>query len=176
MMRKLSMEELNRVSLEQYQLVEKIPVVCILDNIRSQHNIGSIFRTADAFSVEKIYLCGITATPPNREISKTALGATESVPWQYVDNTNEIIVQLKSEGYVPIAIEQAEGSVALKNFTPEAGKKYALIFGNEVMGVDDSVMQLVDTCLEIPQMGTKHSLNVSITAGIVLYYLFSKFR
>lgn len=170
------MDELNRVSVDEYQQAEKVPVVCILDNIRSQHNIGSIFRTADAFSVEKLYLCGITATPPNREISKTALGATESVSWQYVQDAMELVIQLKAEGYIPVAVEQAEGSTALRDFTPDPGKKYALIFGNEVMGVDDKVMEVIDDCIEIPQMGTKHSLNVSVTAGIVLYYLFTKFR
>ncbi len=175
-MRKLSMEELNRLSVDEYHEMEKLPFVCILDNIRSQHNIGSIFRTADAFGIGRLYLCGITAVPPNREISKTALGATESVPWQYANDTREIVIQLKSEGYILVAVEQAEDSVALWEFSPEADKKYAFIFGNEVMGVDDLVMQEVDSCIEIPQMGTKHSLNVSVTAGIVLYYLFSKFR
>ncbi len=168
-MRKLQMDELNRVSVEKFKELQKLPLVCILDNIRSQHNIGSIFRTADAFRVQELVLCGITATPPNREIHKTALGATESMQWQYVEHAADAVKKLKSEGYRIIAIEQAENSIALEQFLPQAGEKIALVFGNEVLGVSDEVMNLLDGCIEIPQFGTKHSLNVSITAGIVLW-------
>jgi len=175
-MRKLSMDELNRVSVEKFSELEKIPLICVLDNIRSQHNIGSIFRTSDAFRIEELYLCGITATPPNREINKSALGATESVRWQYFENTQLAIGKLKKEGYRIIAIEQAQGSVDLESYTPDPSEKVALVFGNEVSGVSDEVMQLVDACLEIPQFGTKHSFNVSVTAAIVMYHFFLKFK
>lgn len=171
-MRKLSMDELNRVSVEKFNQLEKIPVICVLDNIRSQHNIGSVFRTADAFRVKELYLCGITATPPNREINKSALGATESVKWQYFDETSLAVELLKSAGYKIIAIEQAEESIMLDQYTPESSEKIAFVFGNEVNGVSDEVMQLVDECIEIPQFGTKHSFNVSVTAGIVLWFYY----
>jgi 23S rRNA (guanosine2251-2'-O)-methyltransferase len=170
------MEELGRVNADQFRQMEKSPVICVLDNIRSQHNIGSIFRTADAFRLEKILLCGITATPPNREIQKTALGSTESMDWQYYEDTTSAIQLLKTNGYRIIAIEQAEGSIPLQKFSFEAGSKIALVFGNEVAGVSEEVMELIDECVEIPQFGTKHSLNVSITAGIVIWHCASFFH
>jgi len=169
------MDELGRVNAEQFRQLQKHPLICVLDNIRSQHNIGSVFRTADAFRLEKIFLCGITATPPNREIQKTALGSTESMDWQYFEDTVMAIRQLKSTGYRIIAIEQAEGSIHLQKFSIEPGTKLALVFGNEVDGVSEEVMQLVDGCVEIPQFGTKHSLNVSITAGIIIWHCVSFF-
>ena len=170
-MRKLGMDELNRVSVEDFSSLEKLPVVCVLDNIRSQHNIGSIFRTSDAFRISEILLCGITATPPNREIQKSALGATESVTWQYFQETSEAISYLKVSGYQIIAVEQAVGSVNLGDFKPQKNDRIALVFGNEINGVSDQIMEIVDGCIEIPQFGTKHSFNVSVTAGIVLYHL-----
>jgi 23S rRNA (guanosine2251-2'-O)-methyltransferase len=175
-MRKLSMDELNRVSVEKFLLLEKLPVICVLDNVRSQHNIGSIFRTSDAFRIEELYLCGITATPPNREINKSALGATESVKWQYFTETSEAIDSLKRSGYKIVAIEQAEGSIPLEDFIPEVTDKIALVFGNEVYGVSDEIMEKVDICVEIPQFGTKHSFNVSVTAAIVLYQFYINFK
>ncbi len=170
------MDELNRVSVEKFNQLDKLPVICILDNIRSQHNIGSIFRTSDAFRIREIFLCGITATPPNREINKSALGATESVKWQYFDDTLLAVEQLKTEGYKIIAVEQAAGSIILEEYIPRPDEKVALVFGNEVNGVSDNVMDMVDACIEIPQFGTKHSFNVSVTAAIVLYqfYISSK--
>lgn len=178
-MRKLKLEELGRISVDDFKSVEKIPVVVILDNIRSMHNIGSVFRTSDAFLIEKVYLCGITATPPNKEIRKTALGATESVDWEYVEEINELIPQLKSDGFKILSIEQTEGSTSLSDFLDcrQAGEliekeKFAVIFGNEVDGVQQSVIDQSDFCLEIPQGGTKHSLNVSVCAGIVLWEFF----
>jgi len=167
------MDELNRVSVEKFNQLDKLPIVCILDNVRSQHNIGSIFRTSDAFRIEEIYLCGITATPPNREINKSALGATESVKWQYFADTSAAVDQLKKAGYKIIAIEQAVGSIILEDYTPVITDKTALVFGNEVDGVSDSVMDKVDACVEIPQFGTKHSFNVSVTAAIVLYQFYT---
>ena len=175
-MRKLSMDELNRVSVEKFILLEKLPVICVLDNVRSQHNIGSIFRTSDAFRIEELYLCGITATPPNREINKSALGATESVKWQYFAETSAAIYQLKAAGYKIVAIEQAEESVPLEDFIPDAADRVALVFGNEVSGVSEDVMEMVDTCVEIPQFGTKHSFNVSVTAAIVLYQFYTRLK
>ena len=175
-MRKLNMDELNRVSVEKFNLLDKLPVICILDNIRSQHNIGSIFRTSDAFRIKEIYLCGITATPPNREINKSALGATESVKWQYHAETCSAIELLKKEGYLIVAVEQAAGSVILEDFIPDPAKNIALVFGNEVSGVSDDVMKLVDACIEIPQFGTKHSFNVSVTAAIVLYQFYTRLK
>jgi 23S rRNA (guanosine2251-2'-O)-methyltransferase len=175
-MRKLSMDELNRVSVEKFTQLEKLPVICVLDNIRSQHNIGSIFRTSDAFRIEELYLCGITATPPNREINKSALGATESVKWQYFADTSEAVDQLKKDGYKIIAVEQAVGSINLEDFIPDTSRKTALVFGNEVTGVSEDVMEMVDACIEIPQFGTKHSFNVSVTAAIVLYQFYSSLR
>jgi 23S rRNA (guanosine2251-2'-O)-methyltransferase len=175
-MRKLSMDELNRVSVEKFTQLAKLPVICVLDNIRSQHNIGSIFRTSDAFRIEELYLCGITATPPNREINKSALGATESVKWQYFADTSEAVNQLKKDGYKIIAVEQAVGSINLEDYTPDTSRKIALVFGNEVTGVIEDVMDLVDTCIEIPQFGTKHSFNVSVTAAIVLYQFYTSLK
>lgn len=168
-MKKLSMEELERMTISQFKESDKIPVTVILDNVRSQHNIGSIFRTADAFRIERIHLCGITATPPNREINKTALGATESVEWKYHTTTRESVEELRSQGYVIIAIEQAEGSIAVKSLNKIISSKNAIIFGNEVHGVDDEIMQLCDYCVEIPQYGTKHSLNIAVSAGIAIW-------
>jgi 23S rRNA (guanosine2251-2'-O)-methyltransferase len=175
-MRKLSMDELNRVSVEKFTQLEKLPVICVLDNIRSQHNIGSIFRTSDAFRIEELYLCGITAIPPNREINKSALGATESVKWQYFADTSEAVDQLKKDGYKIIAIEQAVGSINLEDYAPDTSAKIALVFGNEVTGVGEDVMEMVDACIEIPQFGTKHSFNVSVTAAIVLYQFYTSLK
>lgn len=168
------MEELDRLSVNEFRQADKLKVVVVLDNIRSQHNIGSIFRTADAFRIECIHLCGITATPPNREIQKTALGATESVEWKYYEKTCNSIEELKKEGYRIIAIEQADESIKINDFNPCISSKIAIVFGNEVFGVDDEVMQICDECIEIPQYGTKHSLNVSVTAGIVIWNIFNK--
>jgi len=175
-MRKLSTDELNRVSIEKFDQLDKLPVVCVLDNIRSQHNIGSIFRTSDAFRVSELYLCGITATPPNREINKSALGATESVKWQYFEDTLIAINHLKLEGFKIIAIEQAVESVFLEDYIPEISEKVALVFGNEVMGVSEQIMDEIDACIEIPQFGTKHSFNVSVTAAIVLYQFYLRLK
>lgn len=168
------MEELDRLSVSQFKESKKAPVVIVLDNIRSQHNIGSIFRTADAFRIECIHLCGITATPPNREIQKTALGATESVEWKYFPSTLESIKELQSGGYEIVAIEQAEGSISIKDFEPNRYKNIGIIFGNEINGVDDEIMDLIDHCIEIPQYGTKHSLNVSVAAGITIWEICHK--
>ncbi len=173
-MKKLKLEELGRISAEEYKEVGKIPVVIILDNVRSLHNVGSAFRTADAFRVEKIYLTGITGTPPNREIQKTALGATESVPWEYVSTPEELAAKLKREGYVIAAIEQTDESTPLNTFSPEPGKHYALVFGNEVNGVSEPVIDLSDMAIEIPQRGSKHSLNVSVCLGIVVWHFFNQ--
>jgi tRNA G18 (ribose-2'-O)-methylase SpoU len=174
-MRKIENSELNRLSVNEFKKSKKIPLVIILDNIRSQHNIGSVFRTSDAFRIEKIYLCGITATPPHREIHKAALGATESVDWQYIENTGTLIQQLKEEGYTIFAIEQAEGSILVDDFQYDYTAPLAVVFGNEVNGVDEEVMELVDGSIEIPQYGTKHSLNISVSAGIVIWELFKRF-
>lgn len=168
-MRKLKTEELGRISTEQFKKSKKIPLIIVLDNIRSLNNIGSIFRTADAFRVEGIYLCGITACPPHREIHKTALGASESVDWKYFKTTLESVISLKEAGYKIISLEQAEDSTLLHNFKTENNEKYALILGNEVKGVDDIIIENSDICLEIPQFGTKHSFNVTISAGIAIY-------
>lgn len=175
-MRKLNMDELKRVSVEKYPELGKLPVICVLDNVRSQHNIGSIFRTSDAFRIEELYLCGITATPPNREINKSALGATESVKWQYFADTSLAVEQLKHAGYKVIAIEQALNSVDLEEYTSGVSEKIALVFGNEVDGVSETVMEIVDACIEIPQFGTKHSFNVSVTAAIVMYHFYTKLK
>jgi 23S rRNA (guanosine2251-2'-O)-methyltransferase len=173
-MRKLKLDELNRVSVDEFKAQQKLPVAVVLDNVRSMHNVGSVFRTGDGFAVEQICLCGITSQPPHREIEKTALGATQSVNWAYYTDTLQAVEHLRSEGYQIIAIEQAENSVMLNDFKPEAGQKYALIFGNEVNGVSDDIMIGVDTCLEIPQFGTKHSFNIVVSAGIVLWDFFAK--
>lgn len=172
--RKLSMEELGRKDAERFKASEKFPLVLVLDNIRSMMNTGSVFRTADAFLLEGIVLCGITASPPHREIHRTALGATESVSWKYAAETTMAIRKLREEGYQVWALEQTTGSVDLKHFQPRANAKYALVFGNEVKGVDSQVLDLCDGCIEIPQFGTKHSLNISVTAGIVVWDFFNK--
>ncbi len=168
------MDELGRKTPELFRSAEKVPFIIVLDNIRSMMNTGSVFRTADAFLLEGIILCGFTATPPHREIHKTALGATESVSWQYVKQTEDAVKQLKTDGYEVIAAEQTTGSQSLKKFLPRKNRKYALVFGNEVKGISDEVLGLCDHALEIPQFGTKHSLNVSVSAGIVIWDMFSK--
>ncbi|HVS91010.1 MAG TPA: RNA methyltransferase [Mucilaginibacter sp.] len=173
-MRKLKLDELNRASVSAFKQQQKLPVVVVLDNVRSMHNVGSVFRTCDGFAIEKIYLCGITGQPPHREIEKTALGATQSIDWTYCANTLQAVQELRKSGYILVAIEQAEKSIALNEFEAEGGKKYALIFGNEVNGVSDEVMQNIDVCIEIPQFGTKHSFNVVVSAGIVLWDFFCK--
>jgi len=175
-MQKLKLDELNRVGVEEFKTQDKLPVVVILDNVRSMHNVGSAFRTGDGFAIEKMILCGITATPPHREIEKTALGATQSVDWLHYDDTLDAINELKANGYEIIAIEQAAGSIMLNTFKPDTTKKYALIFGNEVNGVSDEVMAVIDKCIEIPQFGTKHSFNIVISAGIVLWDFYAKLR
>lgn len=172
--RKLSMDDLNRLSVEDFKNVEKNPFVFVLDDIRSLNNVGSVFRTADAFRAQKIYLCGLTGTPPHRDITKTALGADESVEWEHSSDALALIQKLKSEGYKIAALEQAEGSVMLNDFEPLASDRYAFVLGNEVFGVSDSLIEQCDVCLEIPQFGTKHSLNVSVSAGIVAWDFVSK--
>ena len=173
-MRKLLNEELGRMSVGQYREAEKSPFVIVLDNVRSGSNVGSVFRTADAFRAERIFLCGITAKPPHRDINKTALGATESVVWDYYPETIEAVNRLKAEGYTIIAVEQAEGSVKLQNFPFGRGERYVFVFGHEVHGVDQQVIDLCDLCLEIPQFGTKHSFNIAVSAGLVLWELFRR--
>ena len=171
MFRKLATHQLNRLTIYQYQQLEKKPIAIVLDNVRSLNNVGSIFRTSDGFGIEKIYLCGITGTPPHRDIHKTALGAENSMAWEHVESTVALCQQLKAEGYQLMAIEQAEGSVSLKDFKLQANEKWAIIFGNEVDGVHNDVLALCDACVEIPQFGTKHSFNVSVCAGIILWEL-----
>lgn len=166
------MQELNRLSTEEFINAEKLPVTVVLDNVRSLNNIGSVFRTSDAFRIECIHLCGITACPPHREIHKTALGATESVRWKYYPETEESIRELKDSGYQILVVEQAEGSVDLNEMDWEVSKKTAIVFGNEVKGVQQNVVDMADICVEIPQQGTKHSLNVSVSAGIILWSVF----
>lgn len=173
-MLKLKLDELNRASVEEFKKQAKLPVTVILDSVRSMHNVGSIFRTSDGFAVEQICLCGITAQPPHREIEKTALGATQSIDWLYFNEVTDALTQLKQQGYKIIAIEQASNSVMLNDFVPHKNEKYALIFGNEVNGVSDEAMQMIDGCIEIPQFGTKHSFNIVVSAGIVLWDFFSK--
>ncbi|NTE01097.1 RNA methyltransferase [Agrobacterium tumefaciens] len=175
-MRKLKLDELNRPDIEAFKAQDKLPVVVVLDNVRSMHNVGSIFRTADGFALEKVILCGITAHPPHREIEKTALGATQSVDWVHYSDTILAVEDLKINGYEIVAIEQAENSTMLNTFIPDQNKKYALIFGNEVDGVSDEVMSKIDECIEIPQFGTKHSFNIVISAGIVFWDFFAKLR
>ncbi|RMB62837.1 TrmH family RNA methyltransferase [Dokdonia sinensis] len=174
--RKLKNSELDRKDIEAFKASEKTPLIIVLDNIRSLNNVGSVFRTADAFLVEKIYLCGITAQPPHKDITKTALGATDAVAWEYVEDTLELVKKLKSQGVQVCAIEQAEEAVMLDNFIAEDGKKYAVIFGNEVKGVQQSVVTASDTVIEIPQFGTKHSLNIAVSCGVVVWDLFSKMK
>ncbi|MBQ5903713.1 MAG: RNA methyltransferase [Alistipes sp.] len=171
-MRKITNEELMRPSVEEFGRMEKMPVVVVLDNVRSMQNVGAFFRTGDAFAIEKIYLCGITATPPARDIHKTALGAEMTVQWEYCERTTDAVAQLKAEGYRLLAIEQVEGAVMLNEFRAEQGVKYALVFGNEVAGVDQAVVDAMDGSIEIPQVGTKHSINVSVSGGVVLWNFF----
>ena len=173
-MRKLLNQELGRLNIEEFKATEKLPLILILDNIRSLNNIGSVFRTADAFLVEKIILCGITARPPHKDIRKTALGATESVDWEYHENTLAVVQGLKKEGVHVLAVEQAEQATMLQNFEPATNQKLALVFGNEVKGVSQEVVSASDTVLEIPQFGTKHSLNISVSAGVVVWDLWVK--
>ena len=173
-MKKLSMDDLNRLSTEEFKMVEKFPYTLILNDIRSMNNIGSVFRTGDASKVEKVYLCGITATPPHREIQKTALGADETVVWEHVEDVLLLVKTLQSEGVIVAAVEQVENSVSLLSFEPAENQKYAFVFGNEVFGVNQTVVEQADFCLEIPQYGTKHSLNISVTAGVVAWDFVSK--
>lgn len=168
-MRKLKITELNRITAEEFKAAEKLPLVVVLDHVRSLYNVGSVFRSSDAFRVESICLCGITATPPHAEIHKTALGAEDTVDWKYYARTQDAIYDLKSVGWEVWAVEQVEGSVMLQDFEPEKGKKYAIVLGNEVKGVQQEVVDQCDGCIEIPQFGTKHSLNVSVTAGILIW-------
>lgn len=171
MFRKLCTAELRRLSVEDFKSAEKQPVTLVLDNLRSQHNIGSAFRSADAFALEKIWLCGISAVPPTAEIHKSALGAEFSMDWEYAEDTLSVVERLRAEGYTIVSVEQAEGSLALQDFALEPGRRYALVFGNEVAGVRQDVVDASDLCLEIPQFGTKHSLNVSVAVGVVLWGL-----
>lgn len=175
-MRKLKNSELNRLTNQTYKTATKTPIIVILDNIRSLNNIGSVFRTCDAFLIEKIYLCGITAKPPHKDIHKTALGATESVDWQYKENTLTLIEELQNQGVSVATIEQAENAKMLNNFIPEKNKKIAVVFGNEVKGVQQEVVSASNYCIEIPQYGTKHSLNISVSCGVVLWDLFNKLK
>jgi len=175
-MRKLKNEELERLDVDGFKQAQKTPIVLVLDNIRSLNNIGSVFRTADAFLVEKIYLCGITAVPPHKDIRKTALGATQSVAWEHSESTVKLLPRLKAEGYTVLAVEQAENAQMLQEFSVISTKKYALIFGNEVKGVSQEVVTASDGVLEIPQFGTKHSLNISVSVGVVVWDFWSKFQ
>lgn len=174
--RKLKIQEMNRLSVEEFHQEAKVPLVVVLDHVRSLYNIGSVFRTADAFRLQGVLLCGITATPPNAEIHKTALGAEDSVYWQHFTETTEAVDWLHEQGYTVLAIEQCEGSTMLQDFTVEKGKKYAVVLGNEVKGVQQQVVEMCDGCIEIPQYGTKHSMNVSVTAGIIMYSLQNMLR
>lgn len=173
-MRKLKNSELNRLSIDAFKETKKTPIIIILDNIRSLNNIGSVFRTCDAFLIKKIYLCGITATPPHKDIHKTALGSTETVAWEYVKNTIDLVKKLKAEDVKIISIEQTENATMLNNFKVKSDTIYALIFGNEVKGVSQDVVSDSDTVIEIPQFGTKHSLNISVSCGVVIWDVFSK--
>jgi 23S rRNA (guanosine2251-2'-O)-methyltransferase len=174
--RKTAMDELGRLSVNEFKQTEKIPVVLVLDNVRSLNNVGSAFRTADAFAIEKIVLTGITGTPPHREIQKTALGATESVIWEYEQSTTEALQKLKSKQFEIVAIEQTNKSLSLHTFTPQAKTKYCFVFGNEVEGVSNDALALADYSLEIPQSGTKHSLNISVCIGIVLWHAYKQIK
>lgn len=175
-MRKITNEELGRPTAEQFAAMAKMPVTVVLDNVRSAQNVGAFFRTGDAFAVERILLCGITATPPSREIHKTALGAELTVPWSHCDSTEACIGRLQTEGYRVYAVEQVEGAEMLDAFTPEEGVRYALVFGNEVDGVGQQAVDCCDGALEIPQIGTKHSINVSVSGGVVLWHFFRRLR
>jgi 23S rRNA (guanosine2251-2'-O)-methyltransferase len=175
-MRKLNLKELNRIDVTSFKAQEKTPVILVLDNIRSALNVGSAFRTADAFALEKIYLCGITATPPHREILKTAIGATESIEWEHEKETATVVTHLKNQGYKVWAVEQTDERTWLQDFNWRSEQKLALVFGNEVSGVSDEVMPLVDGALEVPQFGTKHSLNISVCVGVVCWELFKQWK
>ena len=175
-MRKLANAELDRKNIDEFKEAQKTPIIVILDDIRSLHNIGSVFRTSDAFLIEKIFLCGITAIPPNKEIHKTALGATETVAWEYAKDILEVVNQLKQENIKVYSVEQTENAIMLDDFQPEINSKYALIFGNEVKGVSQEAINLSDSVIEIPQLGSKHSLNISVSAGIVIWDLFQKLQ
>lgn len=168
-MRKLTVEDMHRIDVATFKQAQKLPLIMVLDNVRSLHNVGSVLRTADAFRIEAVYMCGITATPPSAEIHKTALGAEDSVAWQYFEDTLQAVEKLKTEGYTVLAVEQVEGSLKLGDFAFEPQKKYALVMGNEVKGVRQDVVDACHQALEIPQYGTKHSMNVSVTAGIVMW-------
>ena len=176
MKRKLKNEELDRLEISEFKDAEKSPIIIILDNIRSLNNIGSVFRTSDAFLIEKIYLCGITAQPPHNDIRKTALGSTETVDWEYAENTLDVVEKLKAEDVNICSIEQAENATMLNDFKPQSNKKYAFVFGNEVKGVDQNVVDASDVVIEIPQYGTKHSLNISVSCGVVIWDVFSKMK
>lgn len=175
-MRKLKITELNRINVDEFKEAKKLPLIVVLDEIRSLHNIGSVFRTSDAFRIESIYLCGITATPPHPELHKTALGAEFTVDWKYFKNTLDAVDMLKTNGYIVYSIEQAEGSTMLNDLKLDQTKKYAIVMGNEVKGVQQEVIDNSDGCIEIPQYGTKHSLNVSVTTGIVIWDFFNKLK
>lgn len=175
-MRKLKNNELGRITVDEFKTSQKTPLIVVLDNIRSLNNIGSVFRTSDAFLIEKIYLCGICATPPNKDIHKTALGATASVDWEYVEDTLTLIQKLKDSKIKVLAIEQAEDATKLDTFYPEKNQKYAIVMGNEVKGVQQEVVNAADLCVEIPQLGTKHSLNIAVTTGVVIWDLFVKMK
>ncbi|WP_299254869.1 RNA methyltransferase [uncultured Lacinutrix sp.] len=175
-MRKLKNSELDRLSVNDFKEANKTPIIIVLDNIRSLNNIGSVFRTSDAFLIEKIYLCGITATPPHKDIHKTALGSTDTVDWEYAEKTSSVIEKLKTDNVQICAIEQAENATMLNDFKVEANTTYALVFGNEVKGVAQDVVSSSDTVIEIPQFGTKHSLNISVSCGVVVWDLFSKLK
>lgn len=175
-MKKLKLGELGRISVDEFKQIEKLPVCIVLDNVRSLHNVGSAFRTSDAFKLEKVYLTGITGTPPHREIEKSALGATNSVTWEYVDKTDVLLRRLRAEQYAIVAIEQTTESRSLESFVPDRNKKYCLVFGNEVRGVSEEAIALADLALEIPQAGTKHSLNISVCLGIVAWEFFKGLR
>ncbi len=173
-LRKLSLSELNRLSNEEFRAAEKFPVTVILDDIRSQNNTGSVFRTCDAFRVETLFLCGITAIPPHREIHKTALGAEDSVSWKYFDSATEAILEVKKSGFIVLALEHTTNSLPIQNYNIPEGSKIALVFGNEVLGVSEEALKLADSCLEIPQFGTKHSINVSVAVGVTLWEILKK--
>lgn len=175
-MRKLKNSELNRLEIADFKKSAKTPIIIILDNIRSLNNIGSVFRSSDAFLIKKIYLCGITATPPNNEIRKTALGSTNSVDWEYAEDTIEVVKMLQQEGTIVCSIEQADKALMLNEFQPDDSKEYAFVFGNEVKGVSQKVVSASDFVIEIPQFGTKHSLNISVSAGVVIWDVFSKIK
>jgi 23S rRNA (guanosine2251-2'-O)-methyltransferase len=173
-MKKLKNEELNRLSTEEFKTAQKVPLAIVLDDVRSAYNVGSVFRTADAFRISMIHLCGISARPPHKDIHKTALGADESVDWKYFPDVRDSFTELKEQGYAIYAFEQTDNSILLQDFKPEPGKKLALIFGHEVFGVKEELLGLIDGCVEIPQFGTKHSLNISVSAGIAIWDIFSK--